>query len=142
MNLLLLLLKSKKKMKKLLIILTSVLVLIGCSAEEKKVIVRTESRTISPIDPTKDVVPSAILTVKIDGMTCVMGCGSSIRKELYATKGVKSVNFDFKEGRKTTTATITFDSIKIDDKKMIQLLTTINEKQFTVGETSISKIKK
>jgi hypothetical protein len=64
-----------------------------------------------------------------------MGCGASIRKELYATKAVLSVDFDFEDGRKTNTAKIAFDKDKITVDKMVEIISTMNEKQFTVGKT-------
>ena len=64
-----------------------------------------------------------------------MGCGASIRKELYATKAVSSVEFDFKEGRKTNIATIKFDTSKINLNQIVSLLSTMNENQFTIGKT-------
>ena len=71
--------------------------IIGCTTEEKPVFIRKESHTVSK--PNK-VVSNKIVAMEIEGMTCVMGCGASIRKELYTTEAVSSVEFDFKEGRK------------------------------------------
>ena len=69
--------------------------------------------------------------LEIKGMTCEMGCGGSIRKALKETGGVERVQYDFVEGRKKQIALITYDAAKIDAQKMIQLIQTINEKQFT-----------
>ena len=69
-------------------------------------------------------------------MTCVMGCGASIRKELFATNAVCSVEFDFEKGRKSNTAKIAFDKDKITVDKIVELVSKMNEKQFKVGKTS------
>ena len=126
-------------MKSLFISLLSISILASCARKEEKVFLRKESHSAS--NTTKSVKPNSILTMKIDGMTCMMGCGASIRKELYATNGVKSVDFDFEEGRETNTAKIAFDDSKITDKKMIELISNMNEKQFTVGETKVEPLK-
>lgn len=73
-------------------------------------------------------------------MTCEAGCGGSIRKELKATGGVSRVQFDFVEGREVQTAKVSFDKDKVTLDQMIKIITTMNEKQFTVGKTSSEAI--
>ena len=74
-------------------------------------------------------------------MTCEMGCGGSIRKELKATGGVARVEFvDFKEGAKKQTARVSFDTNKITVDEMVKIVTTMNDKQFTVGKISSETI--
>ena len=126
-------------MKSLFISLLSISILVSCANKEEKVFLRKESHSAS--NTTKSVKPNSILTMKIDGMTCMMGCGASIRKELYATKAVKNVDFDFEEGRETNTAKIAFDDSKISQKEMIEIISKMNEKQFTVGETKVEPMK-
>jgi mercuric ion binding protein len=119
-------------MKKTFAIFFVIGLLISCNSEEKKIIVRKElhKSTSSP-----KVISNQLLSIEISGMSCVMGCGASIRKELYATKAVSSVEFDFKEGRKTNIATIKFDTSKINLNQIVSLLSTMNENQFTIGKT-------
>jgi copper chaperone CopZ len=126
-------------MKSLFISLLSLSILASCASKEEKVFLRKESHSGSK--STNTVKPNSILTMKINGMTCMMGCGASIRKELYATKAVKNVDFDFEEGRETNTAKIAFDDSKISQKEMIEIISKMNEKQFTVGETNVEPLK-
>lgn len=86
------------------------------------------------------VIPNKILSLDIDGMVCKMGCGGSIRKELKATKAVSSVEFDFDEERTTNFAKVYFDDSKISKEKLIKLVTSMNENQFTVGQSSMEEI--
>ena len=79
-------------------------------------------------------------TIEISGMTCEAGCGGTIRKELKATGGVSRVQYDFVEGREVQTAKVSFDKDKVTLDQMIKIITTINEKQFTVGKTSSEEI--
>ena len=108
--------------------------LISCNSEKKKIMVRKEFHKSKE----SYVNSNQILSVEISGMACVMGCGASIRKELYSTKAVSNVEFDFREGRKTNFAEIKYDTNKITINQIVGLLSTMNEKQFTVGKT-ISK---
>ncbi len=122
-------------MKIYLLLTVVTLFVFGCSSEEKKVFLRKEShKEIKP----NSVKANRILTIEIEGMTCVLGCGASIRKELFSTNSVNSVEFDFKEGREVNTANIAFDKDKITVDEMIKLITTMNEKQFKVGKTTSS----
>lgn len=111
----------------------------GCTSEEKPVFIRKESHTVS--EPNK-VVSNKLVSMEIEGMTCVMGCGASIRKELYTTKAVSSVEFDFKEDRKINTAKIAFDSAKISIDEMVSIISKMNEKQFSLGKISEVEFKK
>lgn len=126
-------------MRSLFISLLSISILASCANKEEKVFLRKESHSVS--NTTNTVKPNSILTMKIDGMTCMMGCGASIRKELYSTKAVKNVEFDFEEGRETNTAKIAFDDSKISQKEMVEIISKMNEKQFTVGETKVEPMK-
>jgi len=124
-------------MKLATIIISGTLFLGSCSSDSKVVHLRTvKGKSESKVT----VVPNRMLTMEIEGMTCEMGCGGSIRKELKASGGVSRVQFDFEEGRKVQTAKISFDTNKITADEMIKIVSTINEKQFTVGKTNSESI--
>lgn len=124
-------------MKSVAIILSLVSIVLSCSSEPKVVHLRT-------VKGKKEVAPSikvnTLLTLEIEGMTCEMGCGGSIRKELKATGGVQRVKYDFQEGRTVQTATISFDNKKVTTKQMINIITKMNENQFTVGKSTEESI--
>lgn len=120
-------------MKKLAIAFSAVLILNACSSEPEVIHLRTEKGQLLTKNPVKS---NQILTIEIEGMTCEMGCGGSIRKELKATGGVERVSFDFIEGRNVQTAKISFDSNKISQDEMVKLITKMNDKQFKVGKIS------
>ncbi len=82
------------------------------------------------------VTPNRKMTTEIDGMTCVMGCGGSIRKELLNTGAVSRCSFDFKGIDKTSTAMIEFDKDKISADEIADIISKINEGQFTLGKMS------
>jgi copper chaperone CopZ len=117
-------------MKTLAIFFSSFLLLSACSSEPNVVLLRTEKKhtAVKPV-----VQANRLLTLEVEGMTCEMGCGGSIRKELKATDGVERVEFNFVEGKKIQTAKISFDKDKISADKMVTILTSMNDKQFKVG---------
>lgn len=127
-----------QKMKKIIYFLIS-LVVLSCNSESKKEITRKE-HVKTQQDNSPKVNPNKLLTIEIDGMSCVMGCGSSIRKELYATKGVSEVEFDFEEERTTNIAKIKFDKDLVTVDEMVRILNTMNENQFKVGKTTTENI--
>ena len=86
------------------------------------------------------VVPDRVLSLEIEGMVCKMGCGGAIRKELKATGAVADCEFDFEEDRAINTAKIAFNKDKISADEIVKIISTMNEKQFTVGKTSTSEI--
>ena len=101
---------------------------VACNSTPETIVLRREKgqKTLK----TK-VIGTKKMTTEIEGMTCEMGCGGSIRKALKETGGVERVQYDFVEGRKKQVALITYDAAKIDAQKMLQKIQTINEKQFT-----------
>lgn len=86
------------------------------------------------------VVANKLLTFEIEGMTCVMGCGGSIRKELEATNAVEKCEFDFEEGRSKNIVKVSFDQNKTTIKELINIVTKMNDNQFKVGATEENDI--
>jgi hypothetical protein len=115
-------------MNKQILFLCSLMLCGACSSDNSTVIIHKESREIG----SKHLKANRILSIEIEGMTCVMGCGASIRKELFSTKAVSSVEFDFKEGRKANTAKISFNKDKITVDKIVVLLSKLNDNQFKI----------
>ncbi len=125
-------------MKNLAIVISSALILGSCNSEPKVIHLRTEK---GQKETAVNIVANRILSIEIEGMTCEMGCGGSIRKELKATKGVARVQFiDFDENKKIQKAEISFDTNIITADEMVRIITTMNEKQFKVGKMSSEAI--
>jgi mercuric ion binding protein len=113
-------------------------VLVACQSGEKAE--AEEVQNIEATLETAEVVPNQIATIEVDGMTCVMGCGGTIRTSLMETNAISAVEFDFEMGREVNTATITFDKNQISLNEMVELLAKINDGQFTTGETKLSNL--
>lgn len=127
-------------MKNFSILFASALIIGACSSEPEKIHLRTEKGPRN--ENGKHVDANSMMTVEIQGMTCEMGCGGSIRKELKGTGAVARVQFDFEEGRKKQTAMVSYDSSKITAAEMIRLITTMNDKQFSVDKNTVEPISK
>ncbi len=115
------------------------LALMACSSKPEVVHLRTEKpkkKEIVQVEPNKS------FTADIDGMTCEMGCGGSIRTKLKGTGAVSRVKFDFVEGRKTQGMTVFFDETKISQKKIKDILLTMNEQQFTLANVAVQSLEK
>lgn len=113
--------------------LATVLVLGSCSSNEKKIISIEKKVVYKKLDP---VHANRKLAIEVSGMTCEHACGGSIRMALKETGAVDRVSYDFEDGRKTNTAYITFDKSKISADKIVSIIETLNEKQFTTGKST------
>ncbi len=104
------------------------LMLFACNQNSK-----SETSQNKTKKPAEKVVANKMLTFEIQGMTCVMGCGGSIRKELAETNAVEKCEFDFETDRETNVVKVSFDENKTSAKKLIDIVTKMNDGQFTVG---------
>lgn len=116
-------------------------ILVACSSDndsgEKKIISVEKKEVLKA--PVK-VAANQSMTVLVKGMSCEHACGGSIRMALKETGGVDRCSFDFKEDRPENKAIITYDDKKITPKKIISIIETINEKQFTTSEPTVKPI--
>ena len=122
-------------MKVFVSLLTLSLLLFACNQQNTKSTTAVEKQA----KPEK-VVANKMLTFEIQGMTCVMGCGGSIRKELAETNAVEKCEFDFETDRKTNIVKVSFDQNKTTAKELIKIVTKMNEGQFTVGKADENDI--
>ncbi len=129
-------------MKKFLFTGILVSLLASCSTSTNQV---AESEKSEPTDRVEEkdlvaVTSNRKLTTEIDGMTCVMGCGGSIRKELLSTGAISRCSFDFKGIDETSSAMIEFDKDKISADEIAEMIKKINDGQFSLGKMSTESI--
>ena len=86
--------------------------------------------------------PTNMLTAEIVGMTCEQGCGGTIRKNLKATGGVSKVEYDFVIDAEKQVCRIYFDSTKISEGKISEVVNTINEEQFKIKILGVQDVAK
>ena len=98
--------------------------------------VKTAKNDDKTVQTTKEkVVANKMLTFEIQGMSCEMMCGGSIRQELSETNAVEKCEFDFEDERKTNIVTVSYDQKKTTAKELIKIVTKMNEGQFKVGKS-------
>ncbi|MEY4603284.1 MAG: hypothetical protein RIT43_576 [Bacteroidota bacterium] len=114
------------------------LLLFSCSSEPDVVHLKTVKG--KKVSTQETVVPNKMLTVGIEGMSCEMACGGSIRTNLRSTGGVSRVRYDFEEGRNVQTAFISFNDEKISEEEILSIIETINENQFKTHQHSTQEI--
>ena len=129
-------------MKKFLYTGILVSLLASCSTSTNQVATSEKSKASQTIEESDlvAVTPNRKMTTEIDGMTCVMGCGGSIRKELIKTGAVSRCSFDFKGMDETSSAMIEFDKDKISADEIAAIIKQLNEGQFSLGKMSTESI--
>jgi copper chaperone CopZ len=125
-------------MKKPLFIMLLISVIFSCTNQEEKIIVKNAK----PKEEKKavEVTPNKILTLEVEGMSCEMNCGGSIRKELKKTGAVSRVEFVWVEEAEKQVAKISYDDTKITDKEIISIIEELNDGQFTTYGGESEKI--
>ncbi len=126
-------------MKKTIFIFAGLAILASCSQSETPELT-AERESIEQNEERPTVVPNQLLSMEISGMSCEMACGGSIREGLMETGAVARVQYDFEMGREVNVAKIAFDNTKISPEKMVQIVSKLNDKQFSVGETNLEDI--
>jgi copper chaperone CopZ len=120
------------------ILFSFMLLLLSCSTEPNVVHLKTVKGKNHSSQ--RKVSPNKLLTVGIEGMSCEMACGGSIRTNLRSTGAVARVQYDFEEGRDVQTAFISFNDEKISEEEILSIIETINEKQFKTHNHSTQEI--
>lgn len=132
--------QNSSSMKKVIYVVVGALALsiTSCGGYGEKKIISVEKKVT--YNKLKPVHADRKLAIEVSGMSCEHACGGSIRMALKETGAVDRVSYDFEDGRKTNTAYITFDKSKITVDKIVSIIESINEKQFTTGKTSSSDL--
>ena len=91
-------------MKKLIYILP--ILLLSCNSETTNSQSETEKTEIAK----KDIKADTEIKIEIEGMTCEMGCVTTIRNKVNRIKGVTNFEMDFDAERSSDFSKIQFDS--------------------------------
>jgi copper chaperone CopZ len=84
-------------------------------------------------------VPKVIADLTIEGMSCEMMCGNSIRKALAALPGVEVAEIRFNEGEASDHAVVTYNEDQVDDARMIAAIHALHQGQYKVSAVSITR---
>jgi copper chaperone CopZ len=125
-------------MKAVVSILFFLLLFFSCTTQEEKIIVKNAKTKVEKT--MVEVKPNHMLTVEIEGMSCEMNCGGSIRKGLKKTGAVSRVEFKWVEEAEKQITNISYDDTKMNEKQIVALIETLNEGQFTTYPVKSEKI--
>ncbi len=115
-----------------------IFVIFSCTNHEEKIIVKNAK----PKEEKKNdnVIPTKMLSLEVEGMSCEMNCGGSIRKELKKTGAVSRVEFVWVDEAEKQVTKVSYDDTKITDKEIVALIEKINDGQFTTYGGKIEKL--
>jgi copper chaperone CopZ len=80
----------------------------------------------------KSVKANTTQEIGVKGMVCQMGCGGSIRKALKETCAVERVEVNYIDSLEEQVIKVYYNREQIAPKQMLQVLSELNDRQFTV----------
>ena len=83
--------------------------------------------------------PVTMADISIDGMSCEMMCGGSIKKALAKLPGVSGTEIKFVEGDERDHAIVTYDPAQVTDAQMIEAIQALHDGQYKVLAVNITK---
>jgi copper chaperone CopZ len=83
--------------------------------------------------------PVTFADISIDGMSCEMMCGGSIKKALAKLPGIAATEIKFVEGDERDHAIVTYDESKVSDAQMIEAIQGLHDGQYKVLAVEITK---
>lgn len=123
------------------------LVAIACSQKAETKEANNEGKLLHQqeevADNHKDVKATTVMNAEISGMSCVMACGSSIKKELYGLGGVSKVDFeDFNEENEFNKIKVYYDENAVSEDDIILAITTLESHKYGLENPHSEKIGK
>ncbi len=95
-------------------------------------------RTVNEVAITSGT-PVTLADLSIDGMTCAMGCGSTIKSALAKLPGVSGAEVNFTEAGQTNHVVVTYDAAKVSDADMVKAVQAIHNGDYKVVAVGITK---
>ncbi len=83
--------------------------------------------------------PVTLADLSIEGMTCAMGCGSTIKSALAKLPGVSGAEVNFTEAGQTNHVVVTYDPAQVSDADMVKAVQTIHNGDYKVSAVGITK---
>ena len=102
----------------------------ACQTEQPAKSIQNHASVCKPTKAT------ATIEIGVKGMVCQMGCGGSIRKALKETCAVEKVDVDYQDSLEEQVIKVYYNHNKMAPSQIINVLSSINNKQFTVRQLS------
>lgn len=95
-------------------------------------------RTVNEVAITSGT-PVSTADLSIDGMTCAMGCGNTIKSALVGLPGVSAAEVDFAEAGKTNHVVVTYDPKRVSDADMVKAVHGLHNGDYKVVAVGITQ---
>lgn len=83
--------------------------------------------------------PVTMADLSIEGMTCEMMCGGSIKKALAKLPGVNATDIAFTEDATADHAIVTFDAAQVSEAEIVKTVEALHDGQYKVSAIAITK---
>lgn len=114
--------------------------LFACSGNVPEPAASSASTTIQrTVEEVVGATAGTFADLSIEGMSCEMMCGGSIKKALAKLPGVNSTEIEFVEGDERDHAVVNYDATKVSDKEMIDAIQGLYDGQYKVVAVKITK---
>jgi copper chaperone CopZ len=112
---------------KIVLLPTLLILFISCSQTNTK-----NEQNEPQVKVCKSVKANTTQEIGVKGMVCQMGCGGSIRKALKETCAVERVEVNYIDSLEEQVIKVHYNREQIAPKQMLQVLSGLNDRQFTV----------
>lgn len=83
--------------------------------------------------------PVTMADLGIEGMTCAMGCGGTIKSALAKLPGVTGTEVNFTDAEHANHVVVTYDPAKVSDADMVKAVQAIHNGDYKVVSVGITK---
>jgi mercuric ion binding protein len=83
--------------------------------------------------------PVTMADLSIEGMTCAMGCGGTIKSALAKLPGVTGTEVNFTDASQANHVVVTYDPAQVSDADMVKAVQSIHDGQYKVLAVGITK---
>ncbi len=83
--------------------------------------------------------PVTMADLSIEGMTCAMGCGGTIKNALAKLPGVTGAEVNFTDAGQANHVVVTYDPAQVSDADMVKAVQGIHDGQYKVLAVGITK---
>ena len=131
---------STMKSLTLLPLLAAVSLFMACSGTDagQEMAAAAVQRVVNEV-PITSGTPVTMADLSIDGMSCEMMCGGSIKKALAQLPGVSATEISFIEGETVDHAIVTYDESQVTDAQMVEAIQKLHDGQYKVMAVTITK---
>ncbi|MBL7962348.1 MAG: heavy-metal-associated domain-containing protein [Flavobacteriales bacterium] len=122
-----------------LLLLSVVLSLLACSGPSGDAVNTVAGEIVRTVKEVPAAATGGFATadITIDGMSCMMSCGSSIRKALAGIPGVQSAEIDFNEEEGNDHARVVYDEKVVTDAQLIEAVRAVRNGAYKVTAVEV-----